>query len=178
MIDLLREELQIIIKDWDALQLQPEKIKNLKNKFLHKIELVEEFFIDGLIRNYFNCYAFALKLHDDREIKEILKNNLSEQAIYNSQFIRLLIDKKVIIEKEEGDIIIYFENGNPSHAGIFIKEEEKVLSKWGVGHIWKHNILEVPASYGKKYNFFKCLDYKLLKEVALGFASNLDGFLR
>ena len=31
----------------------------------------------------------------------------------------------------------------------------RVVSKWGLGHLWEHNILEVPISYGNEYKYYK-----------------------
>jgi hypothetical protein len=35
----------------------------------------------------------------------------------------------------------------------------EVISKWGIGHLYQHQLFEVPESYGSKLRFFTRLSY-------------------
>jgi hypothetical protein len=49
-----------------------------------------------------------------------------------------------------GDYVLYYA-GKPlaSHIGI-LREDFKVVSRWGQGHVYEHPRLLLPASYGNK----------------------------
>ncbi len=79
-----------------------------------------------------------------------------------SRFVRALVEKGCLREKvtpasdaADGDILIYYRNGNPEHAGKW--KDNRVVSKWGSGptHIWDHNVYEVPESYGDEVRVFE-----------------------
>ncbi len=56
-----------------------------------------------------------------------------------------------------GDIVAYVSLGKTCvqahHFGIF--DAGKVRSKFGVGHIFKHEMIQVPTSYGEKVLFYR-----------------------
>jgi hypothetical protein len=70
----------------------------------------------------------------------------------------------------EGDIVIYFdENGRFKHAGLcFIKGI--VVSKWGIGQLYRHAVSEVSESYGIAVKFFRPLSYDRAFELFRQFA--------
>lgn len=45
------------------------------------------------------------------------------------------------------------------HAGLAL-DEQRVISKWGRGHLYEHELWEVPESYGICIRFFKQLPYE------------------
>jgi hypothetical protein len=51
------------------------------------------------------------------------------------------------------DLIVYLDNGVFRHVGR-IAEPDRVLSKWGTGHLYQHAVWEVPASYGEEICYF------------------------
>lgn len=57
----------------------------------------------------------------------------------------------------EGDVLAYVSRGEiytqAHHFGLF--QQGKVLSKFGVGHIFKHDIPQVPVSYGEQVLFYR-----------------------
>lgn len=61
-----------------------------------------------------------------------------------------------VLVPSEGDIVAYVRCNEPyvdaQHFGIL--REGKVLSKFGVGHIFRHDIEQVPLSYGEKVIFY------------------------
>ncbi len=45
------------------------------------------------------------------------------------------------------------------HIGCCV-EGGRLISKWGTGHLYEHEVLEVPLSYGKNVRFFKRLSFE------------------
>jgi len=117
--------------------------------------------------DYINCHAYALGLTDNA-IVSMAKKILDSQSkkggnLIESSFISdLIIKKKCLTEildqdkPETGNIIIYFKKGKITHSGII--REGKVESKWGILGVFRHDLLQVPSSYGSD---IRC--YKLLK---------------
>ena len=73
----------------------------------------------------------------------------------------LIVNKKLINaeEPEAGNIIIYYLRASKSlpiikHTGIYLGNG-KVRSKWACGPILKHDVFNVPYSYGEIIKFFR-----------------------
>ncbi len=45
-----------------------------------------------------------------------------------------------------GDLVLYRNDRQITHAGLVAAD--RIISKWGKGHLWIHGLLEVPAQYG------------------------------
>ena len=76
-------------------------------------------------------------------------------------------------EQEEMDrIVLYFDKGAAKHFGRI--EGGRIVSKWGKWHVWKHNLYEVPLSYGSevKYSDGK-IDEVVLRKI-IGFYAKLE----
>lgn len=48
--------------------------------------------------------------------------------------------------KANDEVVVYFKDGVPTHFGKL--KNDLVISKWGIGLIWKHKLFEMPLSYG------------------------------
>jgi hypothetical protein len=71
-----------------------------------------------------------------------------------------LLDELSSSDVKDGDLVIYFNGeGRFKHAGL-ICGMDRVVSKWGTGHLVRHGLLEVPESYGSTLRFFKKLTYE------------------
>lgn len=72
-----------------------------------------------------------------------------DKFLANYNFHRLLIPS-------DGDILTYVSAGErylqAKHLGIF--NAGKVISKFSAGHIFRHDIEQVPLSYGEKVIFY------------------------
>lgn len=59
-------------------------------------------------------------------------------------------------QARDGDLVLYFREGTPKHAGKWYTE--KVRSKWGYySHLWQHGLYELPLEYGNDLRFFQQL---------------------
>ncbi len=48
-------------------------------------------------------------------------------------------------------IVVYFDNNVPVHCGK--TDKKTIISKWGKGHVWRHELWHVPLSYGNTVKF-------------------------
>jgi hypothetical protein len=90
-------------------------------------------------------------------------------------FAHWLLDNNLLVEAaqgpaREGDIVFYFsDDGRFKHAARMLGNG-RVVSKWGIGHLYEHEIFEVPESYGSTVRFFRGLSYEEAFEYFVRFA--------
>lgn len=163
MKDIRRELFEITEKYVkDKFHIQISAINKLKCDNNLNIELYEEFDINE--PNY-NCYAFAFDLKDSIEVKQ--ESYRLKSFLPNSEFCITLVQD--YFEKcsqnniSDGDYVIYFNNGLPVHAGKYLGSQ--IFSKWGLGHIWLHDIFIVPSSFGNKIVYYKKIKENLINEL-------------
>lgn len=153
----LRKALQRITNE-HHIRDHMKEIEKLRAQFKHQVYLERE-----PPRKYnYSCFEYALGVYDDHDyikIKLMLLDRNIENVFVNSSFIKYLIQNQILTEGDA--IILYFNDDNPSHAGI-IETEEIVISKWGNGNIYRHPIDEVPITYGCKQ-----VNYKYSSETSL-----------
>ena len=103
-----------------------------------------------------NCFLFALRVKP-ADIAAYVCGNLvyfGPKFMAHLEKVRLATKEKAgLNEAQNGDLVIYYRDGKPEHAGTW--RAGKVISKWGLGHVWCHPIGEVPASYGGTAAIFK-----------------------
>jgi len=63
------------------------------------------------------------------------------------------LEEKPMPEADDGDLVFYFNGAEFKHVGIFLGSG-RVLSKWGTGHLYEHDLFEVPDSYGNEVRAF------------------------
>lgn len=94
-----------------------------------------------------------------------------------SAFAHWLIERGLLAEVNqadvhEGDLVFYFgDDGRFQHAGMCVTDG-RVVSKWGIGHLYEHGLFEVPESYGTKVRFFRKLSYEEAFENFTRFAED------
>jgi hypothetical protein len=119
----------------------------------------------------YNCYAFAFDLIDSEEYRNrtLRLKNVFPNSVFCHYLVSNFLNEKEQKELKQGDYIIYFKDEVPSHAGKIF--EQKILSKWGTGNLWLHDIYEVPSSFGDDVKFYiaenKLKLQELYKEWAL-----------
>lgn len=136
----------------------------LAREIPHSVKLLEEN-IPGTAP--FNCYQYAFGIRDVRLRAGIL------QIFPGRDFVQYLVDhylKEVELQNvQDGDYVLYsgsqIEHGGKIQSGM-------IESKWGTGHIWRHNVYDVPADYGDMVRFFQRLFREDILRAALDFHSN------
>lgn len=147
----LRARLQEIASN-DNFDEQPLAIETLRLEFPHTIRLVH--FADPALS--MNCFVWALDLC--YELADWIGTWNLPELFVGSKFVQELIPYLTPVPKSdvtEGDLVVYLEEEMPTHAGSI--NESKVISKWGRGHIYQHDQLEVPSSYGNDIRFYRKL---------------------
>lgn len=156
----LREKLQELTECGD-LEKQVSFMEGLRKEFNHNIVLCQKF--GRNVEKQYTCFMHGLDVPNAEEVKNILRRN--HKIIFGTKFVRDLIDKGVLSLNETGSVLIYFRDNDPVHAGKFSYQTNRVISKWGIGHLWEHNLWEVPAFYGNEYKLFSPVEpKKIIKE--------------
>ena len=151
-IEMLREELDRLTDDPDPM-CHPELLTELSKHHPNKIRIIE---IADRSQPY-TCFMHVFGLRNEPEYNKIAMSG-SGKIYANSAFVLFLIQEGYIQEITSGttsteDIVIYFASGVPQHAGI-AKRDGQIESKWGLGHLYEHGILEVPSKYGNEVKFY------------------------
>ena len=130
----------------------PENIYSLSKDYSYSITVqCNPNFMDATS----DCFIYVFKEKIPEElIKKIYK--VSQKTPENSRnLLQELLDNGFVElhdTKNIGDtVIVYFDNGIVKHFGKI--EKDKIISKWGKGHIWKHIVFEVPISYGNTVKY-------------------------
>jgi hypothetical protein len=114
----------------------------------------------------YTCAMYAFDFAEKREYVQIAECG----RFAGRDFLHWLLNMGLLEEVSEkdacqGDLVIYFsEAGRFEHIGAK-PETDRVVSKWGTGHLYEHGLFEVPESYGTTVRFFKRLTF----EAAYGY---------
>ena len=97
-------------------------------------------------KNQVNCHAYTFEKDDWYAVENV------EDLIVNKELIE--VEKPQI----ENVIIYYLRDSKPlpiiKHTGIYLGNG-KVRSKWACGPVFRHDVFNVPYSYGEIIKFFK-----------------------
>lgn len=142
--DRFRTELDIITSKGVA-EEQWQCIETLRATHAHTIGRVE-----SAGKRSYNCFAFAFQLESCDEQHNV-KGSTYPRIFPDSCFVMFLLRRKRLREKpnedrEEGDVVVYWNRELPTHAGRVV--ESRVTSKWGGGLLLNHEMNDVPISYG------------------------------
>ena len=111
----------------------------------------------------YTCLMHALDFTEKPEYTAVAERGFSV-VFAGGAFAQWLLDKGLIAEASceeahEGNLVFYSDDeGRFKHAGLIIGGR-RVRSKWGMGHLVEHELLEVPESYGTRVQFFKKPSY-------------------
>src|SRR5712691_8304353 len=106
----------------------PTLIAKLASQFPHSIQHVAD-----VVDRPYNCFMLALGLLESDRVYEILQTDADWYGLCNvkvgPEFVSRLIQRRVLVKDDAGDVVIYFRHGMPVHAGLFSRG--RVRSKWG-----------------------------------------------
>lgn len=155
----LRRKLQAMT-EIDDVSRHPALLDAISAEHPNTIKLVDS---PHPIRRY-TCLVHAFNFTEQSEYVLIAESGFNV-VFAGRQFAQWMIDHGHLVEvgtKEApaGDLVFYFDaQGQFKHAGI-ISSGNRVVSKWGTGHLYEHEILDVPESYGTLVRFFKSLPFQ------------------
>lgn len=162
----MNTKLRILLEDVpkEVCAEQEKKLNDIYKSHKHSIAVRDS---DHLFHDWgtFNCFEYALGLTDLDGYVVVKKQNV----FANSAFMKYLIENNLITKNSGGKTIIYFnEEREPKHAGVLINN--RVLSKWGTGLVYEHEILEVPLSYGIESSNYISIENNTMLEYFFDYA--------
>lgn len=161
-----RQRLHAITTDRDADLWLPD-LRTLCSEYPHRIERAD---VD--LNRGFNCFAYALGLCTSATYLAVASRSSNPNVHADSGFARWLLDRQLLQPRPQpgsGNVVIYFDDTLPTHAGVL--QGRRVLSKWGTGFWFAHDLLEVPASYGSRTEFFAAPRPETVERQFLEFAA-------
>lgn len=121
----------------------------------------------------YTCLVHAFDFTEKKEYLEIA--TCGSGRIFASPAFALwllqhnFLDELTQNEDSKGAIILYMDGKNIRHAGL-VTRVDRVISKWGIGHLYEHEVFEVPESYGTEVRFFKKPPYNLMYNYLVAYA--------
>ena len=106
----------------------------------------------------YNSFGFALDLADSERhiaVATHFRNIHSDNAFVSHLLKNGGLEEIQTDALHKGDVVIYFHNADPAHAGKVFGD--RVISKWGLGNLWEHALFEIPVSYGTDVRYFRAL---------------------
>jgi hypothetical protein len=103
----------------------------------------------------FTCGMHAFGFEDNPEYAAVARRNV----FAGLDFFGWLIASGHLFEigdhaASRNDLVMYFNGDRPVHIGR-VMSGGRVISKWGLGLLWKHGLDEVPDCYGDEVRFFR-----------------------
>lgn len=131
----------------DQHQSELEKIRKITN---HRIALHPDNLGYGL--DDCNCVMYALNLIG--QIKPVYRDIFGSFRA-NTDFLAHLVEIGELAETPPSTrkIAIWRHESKITHAGIIVGAN-RAKSKWGSGHVYEHDLLEVPECYGSELRFY------------------------
>jgi hypothetical protein len=132
----------------------------------HQIRRVESSYDIGR----FTCVMYAL---DIVQPPPVIVELACWDCYPSPGFLGHLIAERVIAEvapsaTTSGDLVVYSLRRKIEHVGLV--DDDQVLSKWGVGHLWRHPLFEVPSNYGSSIRHFRPVPREVVVGAFLRFA--------
>ncbi len=150
---VLRQKLQELTEN-TTVEEHPRLLNEVSSEIAHSIRILDsEFSTDS-----YTCFPYAFDLVDDPDYIEISK--LGSGRVYaNSEFVAYLLEHGSLTEicsddVNTNDIVLYFVRSQPVHSGKALTNK-RVISKWGIGYLYEHDLLDAPESYGDEIQFYK-----------------------
>lgn len=157
----LRRKIQEITDKYigHAVEKQKELIAQLSSEHTHSILLIKEAIPGDPSTFQYTCHMYTFDLIGLSEVEKIAAEH--EDIFPGSDYVEFMITNKYLREKtweeaKDGDVIIYFDNGKPSHSGKIYRN--RIISKWGLANTWEHDIYEVPISYGEQFKIYSSIE--------------------
>jgi hypothetical protein len=152
MSERLRILLDEITADVGALRSFPAHLTAIADEAPHRIQVLAPPSDDLLTEP--NCVMHALGLIGK------LEDPCTPLGRYyaNTQFLQSLIDSGVLRPSDpvDGALVTWSSPGGLRHVGV-LATPDRAVSKWSIGYLCQHGLLEVPATYGNNLAFYSPL---------------------
>jgi hypothetical protein len=162
----LREHLRDITENGRP-DTHPRLIEELRRLNPHGIQIVES----GAPIERYTCAMYAFDLVENDKYTSIVL--ASPKPVYTSTgFVQRLIDRRTLeplTSPRSDSLVVFRSRGSVTHIGRMITAE-RVESKWGIGHLYRHALLEVPTQYGEELEFYGVIDANTVLDGLADFA--------
>lgn len=142
-------------------------IQQLRSEIPHAVQMQES---PTAIERY-TCVMHAFDLVENSKYIDIV--DAAPAYVFASlDFLQGLIVHEQLRPRdysEKGALIVYCENNCAKHIGTMVASD-RVESKWGTGHLYEHDIWEVPAQYGTEIRYFEPIDSENALDAFIGYA--------
>lgn len=129
---------------------QPSRIAALLAESPHGIRLLESAQPVPNGEHPRTCHAYTFDLME----VTLRRNSDGDFIVPSAEFVAHMIDGGTERDTPtEGDVLVYYDQGEIQHSGRW--RAGRVHSKWGIGHIWSHDVFETPATYGCRVRVFR-----------------------
>ena len=165
---MLRQRLQEMTENEDIGQHEA-LLQNIAANHPHSIRIAQS----PHPINRYTCLMHAFDFTEKSEYIAIADYRLG-RVYAGAAFAHWLIENDELEEipsqeAQAGDLVMYFRDGAFKHVGL-LQPNARVLSKWGIGHLYDHEILEVPESYGTDLRYYRGLSHDDAFDVFTQFA--------
>jgi hypothetical protein len=158
MISQLRKAFEDLAK-LDAAK-QFAELQLLKNNYGHSVSLLSD--VNSNLS--YNCVIYAMDVHKHGKLNQLLVHlthvpNKKHGIYMDTGFLKMLIDDGDLrkVTSTSDCLAIYSTPEKITHIGR-VTSDGRVRSKWGTAHIYEHDLLECPYSYGEVITFYKPID--------------------
>lgn len=133
----------------------PDLIQRLREEIPHTVQVQNS---PIAIKRY-TCVMHGFNLIENLKYIEIVE--AAPAYVFASlDFLQRMIVRERLLQcehAERGALIVYSENHCAKHIGKMITSD-RVESKWGIGHLYRHGVWEAPAQYGTEIRYFEPFD--------------------
>ncbi len=176
MFEQLREELDRITSLGDSLiSSHPELVAALCGRYNHTIRLANDPHMKDISLAKYNCFAYAFGLVASEPVRHIA--SVIDTLYPGSEFADYVV-KHLCVEapsEESGKvgIVLYWKDDKIVHAGKV--RSNRIVSKWGMGQLWEHDVFEVPMSYGNRVTFYHPIEKADAERVFVEYSRQREG---
>ena len=167
----LRRELSEVTNHDYAPKVIAEGIEALRDSTRHTIKRA----VDPELKDprEVNCFMHALGLANSTEALVAFAMGHGHPSP-DAEFMNFLLRSHGSRKSGfDGDLVVYWAAGVPTHAGRV--RGDRVISKWGGGHLWEHRLFEVPVEYGSEPQFYQAVSPELARGRFRAFAQERLG---
>lgn len=78
----------------------------------------------------------------------------------NTHFLKFLKDRTILlpVDRLSAGLVVTYSNAKGIRHVARAISKSMAESKWGLGHLYRHALMEVPSSYGSKLSYFTSPD--------------------
>ncbi len=149
------------------------ELQNLSREWPNQIGVLDS----KIDLSQYTCLMYAFSFTDNPDYIYYAYRNVyagkefAEWLLYSGE-----LKEKHQDDANSGDLIFYLDRHQFCHVGI-MQSPTTVISKWGIGNLYRHSIWEVPTSYGNLVRIFESIAPKVAWDAFEAYAE-INGIQR